>query len=60
MFANLSLIGISDRSGLEPDYSKSTSEVYKGLIVLDPNLTQGLRLLSQCKLGEINVEALPS
>lgn len=60
VFSNLSLLRISDRSGLEPHYSKSTSEVYKGLIVLDLNLTQGLRLLSQCKLGESEVEALPS
>ena len=60
VYANLSLLRISARSGLEPDYSKSTSEVYKGLIVLDLNLTQGLRLVSQCELGESSVEALPS
>ena len=60
MFSNLSLLRISDRSGLEPDYSKSTSEVYKGLIVLDLNLTHGLRLVSQCELGESKVKALPS
>lgn len=60
VYANLSLIRISDRSGLEPDYSKSTIEVYKRLFVLDLNLTQGLRLVSQCELGESSVEALPS
>ena len=60
VYAVLNLADPYDSSDLEPDYSKSTVEVYKGLFKHNLKVTQELTLLSQCELDANKMKDLPS
>lgn len=60
IYAILNLIHPYHRSGFEPDYSMSTVEVYKALIIHELRMSLNLILLSHCEPEGNKTRDLPS